>query len=293
LLHLLRGLPPSPELEKAIVEICNRARARNVRLLIDAEQQAVQHTIDAWVLRFQRQYNGNFAPTDAPRALVYGTYQAYLLSTPSLLAEHMAIAKRERFALGVKLVRGAYLSSDPRYLFHKTKKDTDEAYNSIAESLITRKYGSTLKDDKTFSSKMGTENAANSASSFPTVDLVLATHNRASVAKARVLRDEQVRRGESMIEMAYGQLQGMADDISCQLVQESKDGEVKDSRPAGECPRTYKYLVWGTVGECTKYLLRRGQENRDAASRTKDTRVAMAKELKRRCSGTLLFTNTH
>ena len=285
--HLLRGLQPSTELNKALEDICDRAKARNVRLLIDAEQQAVQHTIDVWILHFQRQYNRNFAPEGIPRALVYGTYQAYLLSTPSLLAQHMAVAQREGFVLGAKLVRGAYLTSDPQRLFHKTKKDTDEAYDSIAGSLITRKYGSVLEEDRVSLLQGKVENTVGLTPGFPTVDLVLATHNRESVAKMRALRDEQSRRGEPMIEMAYGQLQGMADDISCQLVQESKDRNRTDSVISGECPKVYKYVVWGTVGECTKYLLRRGQENRDAASRTKDTRIAMLKELKRRFLGVL------
>jgi proline dehydrogenase len=291
--HLLRGLQPSTELNKALEDICDRAKARNVRLLIDAEQQAVQHTIDVWILHFQRQYNRDFAPEGIPRALVYGTYQAYLLSTPSLLAQHMAVAQREGFVLGAKLVRGAYLASDPQRLFHKTKKDTDEAYNNIAGSLITQKYGSVLEEDRISLLQSKAENTVGLASGFPTVDLVLATHNRESVAKVRALRDEQSRRGEPMIEMAYGQLQGMADDISCQLVQESKDRNRTDGIISGECPKVYKYVVWGTVGECTKYLLRRGQENRDAASRTKDTRIAMLKELKRRFLGVLPSAKSH
>ena len=44
----------------------------------------------------------------------------------------------------------------------------------------------------------------------------------------------------------------------------------------------YKYLVWGTTGECMKYLLRRAQENKDAVSRTREGRDEMAKEAGRR-----------
>lgn len=272
--HLLNGLPPSPDLEQAIVDVCDRARDRHVRLLLDAEQYAVQDTIDDWVLRFQRRYNRGFTLHGEPRALIYGTYQAYRRSTPQTLAGHLATAQTEGFVLGVKLVRGAYLGSDPRHTIWSTKEETDNAYDSIAHSLMTRRYGPILQSV--------------SESAFPQADLVLATHNRESVGKARALRNQQARMGQPMVEMAYGQLQGMADDISCQLVSESKvAAAAAGEQDIGlvekeEAPRPYKYLVWGTVGECTKYLLRRGHENRDAASRTKDTRQAMLQELRRR-----------
>ncbi|OAT09102.1 proline dehydrogenase [Blastomyces gilchristii SLH14081] len=80
----------------------------------------------------------------------------------------------------------------------------------------------------------------------------------------------------------------MADDISCELVHAAK--AVREQQAEGvmvevEAPKAYKYLVWGTVSECARYLVRRAQENREAASRTEDTRKAMAKELRRRLVG--------
>jgi len=87
--------------------------------------------------------------------------------------------------------------------------------------------------------------------------------------------------------MAYGQLMGMADEISCELLQAGKQAGEKGD--AIDVPKAYKYLVWGTVGECTKYLLRRAQENRDAVSRTRDGRSAMGKELRRRLARVFTF----
>ncbi len=43
------------------------------------------------------------------KAIIYGTYQAYLKSTPATVSAHLRAAQEENFALGVKLVRGAYL----------------------------------------------------------------------------------------------------------------------------------------------------------------------------------------
>lgn len=272
--HLVQGLPPSPALQEAIHEICDRAKDRKILLLFDAEQHAVQDTINSWVLDLQRRYNHSFSIQGKPRALIYNTYQAYLQSTPKTLASHLAVSQNESFVLGVKLVRGAYLNSDPREIFWATKQETDNAYDAIARCLMTREYNDIV------------QSANKKSLALPQADLVLASHNRASVERAQALRDGQTRRGEALIEMVYGQLQGMADDISCPLVRQSitasRDHSLGQQQPHGESPKPYKYLVWGTVGECTKYLLRRGHENRDAASRTKDTRTAMFKELKRR-----------
>ncbi|KAK2810836.1 hypothetical protein FQN50_002659 [Emmonsiellopsis sp. PD_5] len=269
--QLVHRQPPLAALERGMVEICERAKARNVRLLIDAEQQAFQPAIDDWTLEFQRRYN------KGPRAVVYGTYQAYLRSTPGTLRGHMAVAAAEGFSLGVKLVRGAYLGTEARELIWDRKEETDKAYDDIAEALIRRRYGGVLKAD------------LSGTSQFPTVDLVLASHNRVSVQRALAIRNEQMRAGSPRIEMAYGQLSGMADDVSCELVQRGKLARERNGADGMELelevPKAYKYLVWGTVGECTRYLLRRAEENRDAASRTEETRRAMGRELWRRVRG--------
>jgi hypothetical protein len=256
---------PSPALREAIDSVCNLAAERGVRLLFDAEQQAVQAGIDAWTLEYMQKYNKN----ESGKAVIYGTYQAYLKATPSVLASHLAAARKDGFTLGVKLVRGAYLGSDPRHLIHDTKADTDAAYNGIAESLALRSYNSILRP------AVGEKEAE-----FPEVNVVLAGHNHTSVRKVQALRTRLAQMGEKQTELVYAQLQGMADEVSCELVQagKAKPGEEKKV----DIPKAYKYLVWGTTGECMKYLLRRAQENRDAVERTLEGRNAMAAELLRR-----------
>ena len=270
---LLNNQAPDPVVEQAIVEICELSKQRNVKLLFDAEQSKVQTGIDAWTLDFQRRYNKAIPG----QAMVYGTYQAYLRSTPATLAKHLAAAEEGGFTLGVKLVRGAYLACDERSLFWSTKEETDTVYNSITESLIRRGYGEIVR-------------AANGKheSKFPPVNLVLASHNLESVKKAMVVRKTQAV-GEERIDLVYGQLMGMADDVGCELIHAAKEAEkaVKDvgGEKAVEVPRTYKYLVWGTVSECLKYLLRRGDENQEALTRTGESLVVMRKELTRRVLG--------
>ena len=187
--------------------------------------------------------------------------------------------------MGVKLVRGAYLGSDPRHLFWAEKEETDQCYNGIAESLIRRSWNNVLR-------------APGKCTTLPEVNLVLASHNLGSVENAMRVREEQAQRGESRINMVYGQLMGMADHVSCKLIlagRESKEGvtgyegglteKVGGDRGLREVPQAYKYLVWGTVGECLKYLLRRAEENRDAVTRTEESRVALRKEVGRRVFG--------
>ena len=256
-------------LEQATVEICELAKVRQIPLLFDAEQQSIQDGIDAWTLDFQKRYN------TADKALVYGTYQAYLRSTPATLVKHLAAAKDEGFALGVKLVRGAYLGSDLRHLFWSKKEDTDRAYNSIAESLIRKRFGNML---------IPLHGMAENE--FPQVNLVLASHNHETVKKAMAIRNEQLEKNEARIDLVYGQLMGMADEVSCELVQAGKREEAPDAlRKEVDLPKAYKYLVWGTVGECLKYLVRRAEENRDAVERAKEGRLALKVELGRRVFG--------
>jgi proline dehydrogenase len=262
--HLSKTIACAPQLEEAVHKICRLARQRGVRLLFDAEQASLQEGIDNWTMYFTKQYN------TAEEALVYGTYQAYARKTPQVLATHLEMAKKENFVLGIKLVRGAYMGSDPRRLFWPTIDDTHKCYDGITEAVLRRSYNDVLQPIK------------NSSREFPQVNFVMASHNAKSVQHARKIRDEQARRGTERIEFAYGQLMGMADNVSTELVQVAKERCELVGRGELDIPRAYKYLVWGSVAECSKYLLRRAQENRDAVSRTVDARQALGREVARR-----------
>lgn len=228
-----------------------------MRLLFDAEQQAIQHGIDDWTLHYMRKYN------TAGKAVIYGTYQAYLKATPAVLAGHLHAAHSEGFTLGVKLVRGAYLGSDPRELIHDTKADTDKCYDGIAEALLRRKWVGPLAAHST----------NDTAQVFPAVNMVLASHNAETVRRGRAILAE----GPTETEVAFAQLQGMADEVSCDILAAKQPGN-----EAAQDLRAYKYLVWGSTGECMKYLLRRAHENREAVARTRSGRDAMRGEVVRR-----------
>ncbi|KAF1809392.1 FAD-linked oxidoreductase [Eremomyces bilateralis CBS 781.70] len=269
-LRLLRGGQlPSPAMEQAIHEICDHAAAKNVKLLPSAEEESTNIGIDRWTQALQKKYNRD----RSKGAILYNTYQAYLTSCPGKLARGLAEAEQEGYTLGVKLVRGAYMSSEPRSNIWSSKEETDKAYDELTESLIRRKYLGRLQPHD------GSEGHA-----FPNVSIMLATHNQTSVRKAQEIRNELATKGEQLGELAYAQLYGMADEIGCQLVQNSKAAK-RERETIGvqlDMPRTFKLVAWGTTKQCLHFLYRRARENQDAIARTKETKQAMWEELVRR-----------
>lgn len=294
-------------MDAAIREVCDLAVSRGARLITDAEQHAVQPGIESWTLDYQRHYNKD-------GATLYATYQAYLKSTPITLSKHLAIAQHEGFTLGVKMVRGAYMNSDPSHLFWPNKEATDRCYDGIVANLLSQDYGNMLRPTVITPSKPSSNNNVNQDHEedpeFPNMSLIIATHNLDSIRKAHKLRLEQTQTGSSKIELAYAQLQGMADEVSCELVQSyrsaisssptisstssfansenpaeavgKKEQAEHDLGNSVEAPHAYKLLTWGTTRECMGYLIRRAVENTEAVARTEDSRKAVVGELWRR-----------
>ncbi|KAL4804318.1 FAD-linked oxidoreductase [Aspergillus unguis] len=258
--YLQKQAAPSPFMDKAIQQICDLAISRNVRLLVDAEEQAVQPGIEEWAMKYQRYCNSRIPG----RAVFYNTYQAYLCSTPTTLAKHLEISRKEGYTLGVKLVRGAYLKTEPRHLIWSKKEETDECYDGVVEALLTRRFNSMLKSAN-----------PEHATDLPPVNVIIATHNRESVRKAHALRLQQANRGENKnVDLSYAQLQGMADEISCELLEGFQAAETEKAVQA-ESPNVYKLLTWGSVKECMGFLLRRAVENTEAVGRTKQSQEAI------------------
>jgi hypothetical protein len=273
-------LPPTEAMEEAMHAVCAAARDREIALLPAAEETWNLAGYHAWTLGLQRIFNSNneAAPssTEPPRkCVVYNTYQAYLLSARTTLAAHLALAEEGNFTLGVKLVRGAYLGSEQeRSVIWPTIEATHHSYDEILSALVQRKYNDFLQP-----AVKGGEPSSVTSATLPPTNVVLATHNAASVALAQKLRREQRERGEVLTPLAFAQLQGMADEVSCGLLAASAESG-NDGAVVKE--RVLKLTVWGTMTECLNYLLRRAAENKDAASRTSDTRMAMGREIGRR-----------
>ncbi|KAK2028028.1 proline dehydrogenase [Colletotrichum zoysiae] len=249
-------LPPR-QMRDALDEIAASCKERGIKIIVDAESTHFQRSIDRVTLDLMRRFNRDGT------AAIYNTYQAYLKRTPDNIANHLSEAVNDGFTVGLKLVRGAYILSDNRALIHDTKEDTDNAYNRIAQGALKRQIGE-------FG---GGEGPASKP--FPSLDLLLASHNKESLFAALRLHQERMRGGLPTVPLSFGQLHGMSDHVSFSLLQAEGEG------PEG-VPSVFKCSTWGTMGECLAYLLRRAVENRDAVLRTTDEHRAVKSECWRR-----------
>lgn len=241
-------------------EICSEISARNSRLWIDAEQQVFQPAIDSWAINLMREFNRE-------RTVVFNTVQAYLKSSAENVNKHLLLAQEEGWKLGIKLVRGAYIAHDMRERIHDTKGDTDRNYNTIVEKLLTKQFLFPTSGKET---------------KFPDVRLFLASHNAESVQKAQALNRNRIMNGLPTIPLQFGQLHGMADEVSCELVAESKRSDLNSVKEREAAPEAFKCLCWGTTEECLHFLLRRAVENKGAVERTKHMADALREEAWRR-----------
>lgn len=268
-LHLLQTQQdPTPAMWDAMTSACSAAAAKGVSLLPGAEEEVTNIGLEKWNLKLQKRYN----TLEHGRAVVYTTYQCYLKGISARLASHLALAQQGGYIAGVKLVRGAYLASEPRELIWETKEGTDKCYDSCAEAVVKQQWNLSVPAPK-----------SNPSAPFPPVNIVLATHNLPSIQSAQAIRSSQLLAGKSALpRLTYAQLQGMADEISQSLIQPT-------AKRADPEAKIVKCMTFGTLTECLNFLLRRASENKEAAMRTEDTRRAMGKELWRRFRGVVGF----
>ncbi|KAJ6445328.1 proline oxidase [Purpureocillium lavendulum] len=247
---------------EAMREICEETMRQGSRIWIDAEQQALQQGLDEWVLELMREYNREGEP------LIYNTIQAYLKGAQANAYRHLKLAAEEGWTVAIKLVRGAYIENEVRSLIHDTKAETDRSYDSIVDMLICQNWPRGEKDIP-----------------FPSVALFLATHNTESAKKALAIYRERTAAGLPVAKLECGQIQGMADELSCLLLENYENFTRSQEGGSGRAPGVFKCLSWGSVSECMGYLYRRAVENRGAVERTEHMLTALKKELRRRVLG--------
>ncbi|KAH8097152.1 proline dehydrogenase [Aureococcus anophagefferens] len=147
--------------------------------------------IDHICLELMRKYNRGGG------AVVHNTYQCYLTATAAKLERHAALANREGWHFGAKLVRGAYLHleraraarlgyADP---VHATIEDTHACFDAAVAFALAR---------------------PDVRSGRSAANVLVASHNRASVERALdVMANEGLDARTSKV--YFGQLLGMAD----------------------------------------------------------------------------------
>ncbi|GMM37275.1 proline dehydrogenase [Saccharomycopsis crataegensis] len=195
--------------------------------VVDAEKFELQQA----VYDLQRTLFKKFNPLDKP-ACVVGTVQMYLKQSYDIIVNEKKLGQEQGYKVGLKLVRGAYIHSEPdRGVIHDTKSDTDVNYNRGIKYSI----------EDLFSGKDAT------------IDhLVIASHNRDSMLNATDLLEKYGKASDLKYRITLAQLLGMADDITYDLITNHNVTNI------------IKYVPWGPPLETKDYLRRRLEENGDA-----------------------------
>lgn len=204
-------------------------------------------------------------------AYILNTYQAYLKCTPRVVSEHLRLAAQEGWTMGIKLVRGAYILIEKRSLIHDTKPDTDACYDGVVSGVLSQSY----------------PDGGRSEAPYPRVRLLAAGHNANSIRKATQLRKDLISQGINSGPLEFGQLYGMADHVSGELLAQSEAAQQDSAALSAEeraiqddaAPRVLKCVNWGSVRECLGFLTRRAAENQGSTDRLLDGLEASKKEL--------------
>jgi proline dehydrogenase len=249
------------------------------RCMIDAEQTYMQPAINMIAMELMRKYNRR-------EPIIFNTYQCYLKSAYDQLRQDLAMARRENFFFGAKLVRGAYMDQeraraaklgyeDP---INESFEDTTKMYEKTLSYLmgeIERELklngmdGSASQQHQTDKS-MDMLNAKNSRR----ISIMVASHNEETVRFAlKQMEKRNIKPWHRVI--CFGQLYGMCDHVSFMLGQSGYS--------------VYKYTPYGPVEEVLPYLGRRAIENHGFLSKLERERSLMAREILRRMASMRLL----
>jgi proline dehydrogenase len=221
--------------------ICKYAQKMKIAVLVDAEESWMQDSADTLLLEIMKDYNKE-------SVVVYNTIQAYRWNRLDYLKELYAIAKKENFKLGFKLVRGAYMEKERKRAEFKnikspicnTKADTDINFDNCLKFILKH---------------------------LPDISLFLGTHNENSTLLAlKTLSNLNIKKNDPRV--WFGQLYGMSDHISFNLAKYEYNAA--------------KYLPFGPVKDVMPYLIRRAEENTSVAGQTNRELELIKKEKKRR-----------
>lgn len=221
--------------------ICSEAHKANVPIFVDAEESWIQDAIDRLVYEMSVKFNQE-------RAIVYNTVQLYRHDRLAFLQSEIERAKKEKFFLGVKLVRGAYMEKERNRAEEKgypspiqpNKEATDKDFNAALELVV---------------------------SEIDHVSFCAGTHNEeSSLHLANLLEKNKISHDDPRA--YFAQLLGMSDHISFNL---SNEGFM-----------VAKYVPYGPIREVLPYLIRRAEENTSVAGQTSRELSLIIKERKRR-----------
>jgi proline dehydrogenase len=195
-------------------KICTLAAAKNIGVLIDAEETWIQDPVDMLTMLMMDQYNKE-------KAVIFNTIQHYRHDRLEFLKDSIEAAEKRNFILGMKLVRGAYMEKererarDMNYQspIQPDKKSTDRDYNAGVKLCLDH---------------------------IDKVSLIVATHNEESNLMAtRILEQKGLPLNHAHVH--FSQLYGMSDNITFNL---AKAGcSVSKYLPFGPIEDVVPYLM--------------------------------------------------
>jgi proline dehydrogenase len=224
-----------------IDQLCRTAFENEVPILIDAEDTFYQNFIDRVVIEMMRRYNQE-------RAIVFNTYQMYRHDRIGVLEGDIQTARKEKFFLGAKFVRGAYME---RERARADKMGYEDPIQPDRES-TDRDYNLALKI---------------SMDNIDVVTIFNGTHNEySSKYLAELMIEKKMDPADKRV--WFSQLYGMSEHISFNL--------------AAAGFNVAKYVPYGPVRFVLPYLMRRVEENTSVKGQTGRELSLIKKERQRR-----------
>jgi len=224
-----------------VFSICEKACAVGVPVMIDAEETWIQKTVDTLAMDMMERFNKE-------KAIVYNTYQLYRHDKLQSLKDDHAMAQKNGFVFGAKLVRGAYME--------KERERAEE-----------KGYPSPIQPDK-----QSTDRDYDAALDYCTdhigqIAFIAGTHNEES---CHFLVDMLNKKGidHNNPHVYFSQLLGMSDNLSFNLADASYN--------------VAKYVPYGPIKAVLPYLFRRAQENTAIAGQMSRELGLIVKEVDRR-----------
>jgi proline dehydrogenase len=224
-----------------VLEICEKAHSDGIPVMIDAEETWIQKTIDQLALDMMQRFN-------IEKAIVYNTYQLYRCDKLQSLKDDHAVAVKNGFILGAKLVRGAYMEKERKRAAEKG-------------------YPSPIQPDKQAADKDYDASLEYCTDHIDQIAFVAGTHNEES---CRFLADLLDRKGidHKNPHVYFSQLLGMSDNLSFNLANANYN--------------VAKYVPYGPIKAVLPYLFRRAQENTAIAGQMSRELSLIVKEVRRR-----------
>ncbi len=222
-------------------QVCQKAADLDVALLIDAEESWMQSAADEIALQMMRKFN-------TKKAVVFNTAQMYRWDRMQYLEGLLRIAEKEKFKVGIKVVRGAYMEKERERAEEKGYKDP----------ICVSKKATDENFDKAIKFMMNNLNV---------FSIFAGTHNETSTYRLiELMENEGIKPNDNRI--WFGQLYGMSDHITFNL--------------ANTGYFVAKYLPYGPVRDVMPYLIRRAEENTSVAGQTTRELSLLKKEKERR-----------